>query len=168
MPRGENRDLHQLHRPSAVQKQTFDSFEEFLNDAKDGTVKTGGSIDDWLPPKLLHEAAAAAGRAGDVEDRAPPRHQDFQLVATLEDGTRMTGTYGVQSGHAVRMGVDVDDTGNVVKQSETLSPPAKRTKPRRCFSRRFGRIPNRPRPTRCKLIAEPSKRLYDPEPTTRD
>lgn len=110
-----------------AQKQTFDSFEEFLNDAKDNTVKTGGTIEDWLPPKLLHEAAAAAGRAPATWKIEPvPATKTSQLVATLEDGTRMIGTYGVQSGHAVRVGVDVDDTGTIVKQSETLIAAGKK------------------------------------------
>jgi hypothetical protein len=114
-----------------AQKQTFDSFEEFLGDAKDGKIKTGDTIDDWLPPKLLKEAADAADRAPATWKIEPlPVTKTSQLVATLEDGARMVGTYQLVRGHAVNVVVDVDDTANVIKQAQDLINTGKKEQAR--------------------------------------
>lgn len=105
-----------------AQKQTFDNFEEFINDAKSGSVKTGDTIDEWLPPKLLEDAANGA------TDRAPvkwkieplPATKSSQLVATLDDGLRMVGTYTIVRGVATNISVDVDDTAKIIKQAQEL------------------------------------------------
>lgn len=104
-----------------AQKQTFDSFQEFLNDARDGSVKTGGTIDEWLPPKLLQEAAAAADRAPVQWKIEPlPATKSSQLVATLDDGLRMVGTYNIIRGLPTNVSVEVDDTSNIIKQAQAL------------------------------------------------
>lgn len=104
-----------------AQKQTFDSFQEFLNDAKEGSVKTGDTIEEWLPPKLLQEAAVAADRATVQWKIEPlPATKTSQLVATLDDGLRMVGTYSIIHGLPANISVEVDDTANTIKQAQEL------------------------------------------------
>lgn len=114
-----------------AQKQTFDSFEEFLTDAKAGSVKTGDSIDEWLPPKLLQEAAAAADRAPvQWKIESVPATRTSQVVATLDDGLRMVGTYSIVRGLATNISVDVDDTALLIKQAEGLISDRKKEQAR--------------------------------------
>lgn len=114
-----------------AQKQTFDSFDEFLSAAQAGNVKVGDTIDDWLPPKLLKGAADGAERAPVKWKIEPlPATKTSQLVAELDDGVRMVGTYQLVRGHAVNVTVDVDNTANIVQQAQALIDEGKKDQAR--------------------------------------
>ena len=127
-----------------AQKQTFDNFEEFLSDAKDGTVKTGGTIEDWLPQKLLHEVSAAAGNLPVTWKLERTPAKTSQLIGTLEDGTVMTGSYAVVGGHAVKVGVEVDDTATVVKRAEGLIADGKKAQAKSLLQQALKNHPKSP------------------------
>jgi hypothetical protein len=127
-----------------AQKQTFDNFEEFLADSKDGTVKTGGTIEDWLPQKLLHDVATAAGRLPVTWKIERTAAKTSQLIATLEDGTVMIGSYAVVGGHAVKVGVEVDDTAAVVKRAEELISDAKKAQAKALLQQALRNHPKSP------------------------
>jgi hypothetical protein len=119
-----------------AQKQTFDSFQEFLDDAKDGKVKTGETIEDWLPPKLLENAARSADGARIQWKIEPnPANKTSRLVTELEDGTTLVGSYALAGGHAVNVHVDVDDTGAVVNEAESLIKDGKKDQARTILQR---------------------------------
>jgi hypothetical protein len=114
-----------------AQKQTFDSFEEFLNSAQGGKVKTGQTVDEWLPPKLLEDAAKSADRApAKWKIESNPANKTSRLVAELEDGTTMTGSYVLVGGHATNVHVDVDDTGAALHQAQSLINDGKKDQAR--------------------------------------
>ena len=94
---------------AATQKESYTSFDEFLAAAKDDRVKTGQTIDDWLPPKLLHEWAAQADKAPAKWTIEPGPAKTSEIVAVLEDGTRMVGSYQLASGRLSHVGVEIDD-----------------------------------------------------------
>lgn len=127
-----------------AQKQTFDNFEEFLSAAKDGTVKTGGTIEDWLPQKLLHEVASAAGRlpATWKLERTPAKTS--QLIGTHEDGAVMTGSYAVVAGHAVKIGVEVDNTATIVKRAQDLIADGKKAQAKALLQQALRNHPKSP------------------------
>jgi hypothetical protein len=105
---------------ATAQKQTFDNFDEFLRVAQAGSIKTGQTIDDWLPPKLLQEAVKAVPHAPVKWEMTHSPGKPPQISAELADGTRMTGTFLIAAGHATKVTVDVDDTGSVIKQAKAL------------------------------------------------
>lgn len=119
-----------------AQKQTFDSFDAFLADAKDGRVKTGQTIDDWLPPKLLEDAARSADNAPFQWKIEPnPATKTFRLIAELGDGTSMVGSYAIVAGHAVNVHVDVDDTNAAVHEAQSLIKDGKKEQARAILQR---------------------------------
>jgi len=129
---------------SATQKETFDSFDEFLTAARDDRVKTGQTIDDWLPTPLLHEMAAQAGDAPAKWTIERVAAKSSHLVATLEDGTRMVGSFLIRGGHIIQIGVEVDDTGAAIKQAETLIDAGKNEQARVLLQRALKAHPKSP------------------------
>lgn len=90
------------------QKQTFDTFDEFIKtDASD--LKAAPA--DWLPPALYTEmrAMAAQLRNKDAEfalargSRGPLP----QLVCTLPDATKITGTFSLSSGRIGKVTAEI-------------------------------------------------------------
>ena len=73
---------------AASQRQTFASFSEFSEKAAAGGLKSDEA--DWLPPKLLKEALAAAEQFGKWEIR---KRGGWQVVCTLNDGKKLIGTF---------------------------------------------------------------------------
>jgi hypothetical protein len=119
-----------------AQKQTFESFNAFVDDAKEGKVRTGETIVDWLPPKLLQDAARSADNAPvqwKLESSAATK--TFRLVAELDDGTSMVGSYAIAAGHAVNVHVDVDDTNAVVHEAQSLINDGKKDQARAILQR---------------------------------
>lgn len=128
-----------------AQKQTFDGFEEFLTDAKNGSVKTGDSIDEWLPPKLLQEAVKGANELPVTWKLKPlPTSNSSELVATLDDGLRMVGTYSIVRGLPTDVTVDVDDTANVIKQAQELINEKKKEQARQLLQAAIRAHPKSP------------------------
>jgi hypothetical protein len=83
-----------------AQKQTFDGFDEFIkNDAKDLKAAPG----DWLPPALYTEMKELASQ---IQSRSGGKFSFThagksplpQIVCVMEDGTRVTGTFGLGNG----------------------------------------------------------------------
>ncbi|MGH7177679.1 MAG: DUF1570 domain-containing protein [Tepidisphaeraceae bacterium] len=94
-----------------AQKQTFDSFDEFLAAAKSGALKC--AADDWLPSAMLTDAVADVTermRAGTVFEIVPPDHRSKtpQVRCVLSDGTRYAGRFELRGGRVHMVHVDPD------------------------------------------------------------
>lgn len=88
------------------QRQIFRSFEAFREAARAGCLKSHS--EDWLPPGLLADALKEADQCGawQVHKRAG----GYELICTMDDGTRLTGTFEIRN-RRVRPGsvrVDVE------------------------------------------------------------
>lgn len=85
------------------QRQTFRSFETFLEAARSGKLRQ--AREDWLPPGLLTEALREVPRAGTWQiEKLPGR---FQVVCIRPDGTRLIGTFRVANQRVVPGSVKV-------------------------------------------------------------
>lgn len=87
-----------------AQKQIFESFEPFLQSAKEGQLKVGAK--DWLPPALLEKAAKAAARLGGYSIVKGP--SGYKLVQELPDGSKLIGTFQAANGQIRRESVQVE------------------------------------------------------------
>jgi hypothetical protein len=83
---------------ASVQNQTFNSFDGFTTAAASGKLKM--NPDDWLPPSLLSRGLQWA-----KTDQWKLR--DAILSATMSDGTHLTGSYVIHSGHVQHVDVTV-------------------------------------------------------------
>lgn len=143
---------------ATAQKQHFASFDEFQSAAQDHRLKTGDSIDEWLPADLLEQALAWVKNSDAVQwslqtvDKAP------QLTATLPDGTRLVGACALRGGHVLKTWVEVDDTGAVIKQASALIRDGKRGEARVILQRALKAHPKSPSADEArKLIAQSGK-----------
>ena len=73
-----------------IQKQTFDSFDQFTSIAESGGLKI--SPEYWLPPSLLKRGLQGT-QNGDKWNLSGET-----LSATMPDGTQLTGSYRIQEG----------------------------------------------------------------------
>ncbi|HSU66334.1 MAG TPA: DUF1570 domain-containing protein [Tepidisphaeraceae bacterium] len=137
---------------AATQKQTFDNFDEFVREAKAGNVKTGQTVDDWLPPKLLQDALAASEHAPAKWTLAHTPSKATELVAVLEDDTRMVGTFTVSGARLSKVGVEVDDTGAALKQAQALIAEGKKDQARTLLQHALKNHPRSP-------LAEDARKL---------
>jgi hypothetical protein len=129
---------------SATQKHPYGNFDEFLSAAQAGNVKTGDTIDDWLPPKLLKDAADAAAGSHVKWTIEPAVPKGTQLVAVLPDGNRIVGSYLLTGGKITHVGVEVDDTGAVLKQAEALIADGKKSDARTLLQKTLRNHPKSP------------------------
>ncbi len=86
------------------QKQKFKDADEFLQTAEAGNLKTNKN--DWLPPTLLAEALAKAGKIGkwsiEVTGNQPPK-----LICTRDDGKRFVGTFVLKEDQVSKVDVTI-------------------------------------------------------------
>ena len=80
---------------------------------KRGKMKTGQTIEDWLPPKLLHDIAEEADKAP-AKWTIEPGPGKTANGCRIEDGTRMVGSYNISE----RPSLDV-----MVSKSTTPAAP---------------------------------------------
>ena len=80
---------------ASVEKQNFDSFDDFLAVANDGKLKM--NPDDWLPPSLLKDSLSVVDQYGPWELHVDSNHQPT-LSVTAKDGTKMTSVFVVSGG----------------------------------------------------------------------
>jgi hypothetical protein len=108
---------------SYSQKETFDSFEEFIkNDAKDLKM---ASV-DWLPPALfteMKEMAAQLQREGaqfsfTKREKAPLP----QILCTMPDGAKITGAFTLGANRIGKVGTEI------TKPSAETKPAASKAK----------------------------------------
>jgi hypothetical protein len=129
---------------AAAQKQTFDSFDEFLSDAKADKIKVGYTIDDWLPPKLLEQAVEGAGKSQVKFSIQRMPGGPSELVAVLPDGVRLIGSYVLRGRHASHTEVELDDTAAVIKQAQALIDDHKKDRARSLLQRAIRAHPKSP------------------------
>jgi hypothetical protein len=104
-----------------AQKETFDSFDEFIkSDAKDLKAAPG----DWLPPALYTEMKELAGQiqsrsGGQFSFTHAGKNPLPQIVCVMEDGTRVTGTFTI--GNGGRIG---KVSGEIVRKAATAPASA--------------------------------------------
>ena len=85
--------LTSFHARALSQKQVFESFEAFHEAARAGRLQQ--HRDDWLPPSLLDSALARVPECGEWAIRK--RGGRFALICTMDDGTKLTGTYKLRN-----------------------------------------------------------------------
>jgi hypothetical protein len=129
---------------AAAQKQRFDNFDEFLTVASNGKVKTGETIEDWLPPKLLEESVTWVKHSDAVKWSLTDGDKSPQIVATLPNDVRIIGLSAIRGGHVLRTWVELDDTGAVVKQASALIESGKRDDARLILQRALKAHPKSP------------------------
>jgi hypothetical protein len=129
---------------AAAQKQSFDSFDEFLSDAKADKIKVGYTIDDWLPPRLLEQAVEGAEKSQVKFSIQRMPGGPSELVAVLPDGVRLIGSYVVRGGHASHVEVELDDTAAVIKQAQALIDDHKKDRARSLLQRAIRAHPKSP------------------------
>lgn len=137
---------------SAAQREPYTSFDEFLAAAQGGKIKTGETIEDWLPPKLLRDASEAAKDAPVKWTIEPTPAKTSELLAVLTDGTRMVGTYAISGSHTTRVMVEVDDTGSALKDAQSLLQEGKKDQARAILQRALKAHPKSP-------LAEEARKL---------
>ena len=129
---------------AAAQKQRFDSFDDFLAAAKAGTVKTGQTIDDWLPPRLLQETAGAAEKSSTHWSLARIPSGNSQLLGVLPNGTRIVGAYTLRGNQFAGSAIDIDDTPAIVTQAQSLIQEGKRDQARSLLKQAIRTHPRSP------------------------
>ena len=119
--------LNSFFARAISQKQTFDSFDEFLKAAKQHELKA--NREDSLPPALLdqvvdglhtRQAKWSIERIG----KAP------HLVAVVPDGTRCIGEYSLRGNRIAKAWVELDDTPKVLRQAKSLIHEGKKEQAR--------------------------------------
>jgi hypothetical protein len=105
---------------AAMQKQRFDDFDRFLKAANSQGVRTGQTIDDWLPPRLLSETARRAGESPVKWSLQRIASDKSRITADCSDGVRIDTTCVIQTGQPIHIHSDVDDTALVVERARTM------------------------------------------------
>jgi hypothetical protein len=105
---------------AAMQKQRFDDLDTFLSAAADDSVRTGQTIDDWLPPRLLRQTAEQARRAPVKWSLKRLGSDRSRITADCADGVQIVTIYALQSGQPPRIHSDVDDTALVVARAREM------------------------------------------------
>jgi hypothetical protein len=140
---------------ATAQKQHFATFDEFVDAAQAKQLKTGDSIEDWLPPKLLEQAVSWVKNSEAVKWSIATTNKDPRIVATLPDDTRLLGDYAIRGGHLLKAWIEVDDTGAAVKQASALLQDGKRDQARVILQRALKAHPKSPSADEArKLIAQ--------------
>ncbi|HEY8666460.1 MAG TPA: DUF1570 domain-containing protein [Tepidisphaeraceae bacterium] len=141
---------------AVAQKQTFDSFDEFLTAADAGNLKMNS--EDWLPPSLLKNAVAQAKHSKSVtftleaEAKKPPT-----LVATMEDKTRLVGAFTLRAGRIGAVGVDVDPMGKFIEQARQLIKDSKSAEARALLNKSLSQHPKSPLAADAKKLLSEAK-----------
>jgi hypothetical protein len=81
---------------ATMQKQRFDNIDEFFAAAKQQSVHTGKTIDDWLPSRLLEETAEKAENSKAQWSIKRIASDRGRVQAICPDGVRVVATYALQ------------------------------------------------------------------------
>ncbi len=130
-----------LARASA-QKQTFESMQAYLDAARDGSVKI--SREDWLPPSLLTEAAAASGKDGATWSLEIAANKQPRLVAVLPDKTRVVGSFTLNGKKVAKVSTTIDDLARTIDGLQSLIKEGKKEKARTLLQSAIKRNPDSP------------------------
>ena len=87
-----------------AQKQKFNTFDDLASAVKQGKLKIDPR--DWLPAKLIQEAFADASemrQRGYSFELAQPPGRPPAIVCKLKDGSKMIGTFKLQSGRVAEV-----------------------------------------------------------------
>lgn len=137
---------------ATIQKQRFDTFDEFSSAACQQTVRTGRTIDDWLPARLLMETAENAKNT-DVQWSLKRVASDRGRVqAICPDGVRIVTIYAIQSSQPPKITTDFDDTALVVDRARSLIASGKLEEARKILLQSLQSHPNSP-------LAEEARKL---------
>jgi hypothetical protein len=110
-----------------VQKQTFGTFDAFKSAVEDDRLQA--STQDWLPPSLIKDAIRNYGEAPGWEISTEQNKQPM-VSFTIEDGTRVTGSFVLRGLMVDKVNVDVDDMAKVLKAAQDLADAGKKDQAR--------------------------------------
>lgn len=136
--------LTSFYARAVEQRQHFSSFDEFLQQAQDGKIKTGESEDDWLPPDLLAHAVESVNKLKATGTLHPEGLHGPQLTLTLSSGMNLVGTAQVRYGHISKVSVDMDDTAESVAKARQLIDEGKKPQARTVLMDALKAHPNSP------------------------
>jgi hypothetical protein len=103
---------------AAVRHQTFADFDAFHDAALAGNLKISDT--DWLPQSLLNDAFRLWGNQFKWS-LAPGLKKQPEVIATMDDGTRLVGSYSLRGNNTVdHVDVLVDDMAVVLKNARQL------------------------------------------------
>lgn len=132
-----------LARATAL-KQHFGGFDEFLSAAKSGTLQTGETMDDWLPPSLARQAAEIASNLDVNWSLEPGADRLPTIVCALPDGRRFIGNYTLRGGRIISIGLEIDDTASAIAQAQSLIDQGKKPQARALLQRALRAHANSP------------------------
>lgn len=111
---------------ATAEKQTFDTFEEFLKLAKQKQIKTND--EDWLPPQLAVDAAGFASKVGKWSISSPMKQPT--IVMEHENGTRFVAAFTLRGKKVDRVTLEVDDLKTILTTANELLTAGKKTEAR--------------------------------------
>ena len=127
------------------QKQTFDNMDEFVKNAKDGTLKIPKG-DDWLPASLLTTMVELKEKVGtDIKYELGKDAKTPQVIATMPDSMRMVAVYnGAVKAGPGRVVVTIDDLAPKMAQAKALLAEKKKDQARAVLQESLKRNPKSP------------------------
>jgi hypothetical protein len=126
-----------------AQKQTFDSYNEFVSTAAEGKLKL--HPDDWLPQPLLIEALDRSQKVGEWTIVNQAGNKSPLLVLTMKDGTRIVGSFTVKGGGRVgTVSVDLDDLPKTLAEAKKLIQDGKKDQAKSKLRGSIQKNPNSP------------------------
>jgi hypothetical protein len=111
------------------QKQTFADFDAFKNAA---TTDSGLKIsqEEWLPHSMVESALRATEQSGTWALAISSQNKQPTIAETMEDGTRVIGSYVIRGGHVISVGTMVDDLPRYLADAKKLGDEGKKPEAR--------------------------------------
>jgi hypothetical protein len=107
MAKAEVQSLTSILARATLQRQTFASFDEFVEKARSTDLKL--SRDMWLPPEFVDNAMKRAKRTGTwTLEPAKAKGQLPKLVCVTKDDETYTGTFVLQGTRVAQVAVAVE------------------------------------------------------------
>ncbi len=108
------------------QHQSFADFDAFTSAAKNNTLKINPQ--DWLPHSLLEDVLRSTESSSGKWELQAGVNKQPALILTLENGTRLTGSFSLRDGLVDHVDVDVDDLAKILDDAATaLATGGKKT-----------------------------------------
>jgi hypothetical protein len=125
---------------TTAEKQTFDNFEDFSRLANEKKLKISDA--DWLPPSLAIDALHLSDNVGKWSIEVVAKQPT--IVAELDDGTRIVGSFASRGTKVERVWVDVDDLKPTLAKAEALVTAGQKEKARALVQEAMRRSPKSP------------------------
>jgi hypothetical protein len=142
---------------ATVQKQGFDTIDEFMKKAEAGELKA--SREEWLPPSLLKRAMAMNLKnveKVELDNKTAPKTP--RLVFTLTDSTKLIGNYKLAGQKVSSVWVDYDDTDKVIAEARKLLDGGKKDAAKDLLQSALRKNPKSPRADEMRAMVVEAKK----------